>query len=40
MEAALSKLLKQCDGKGAVRGCPIAEFIGGTATQSEKHCHE
>jgi Hg(II)-responsive transcriptional regulator len=33
MESALGSLVARCDGKGALKGCPIAEFIGG-------QCHE
>ncbi len=29
MEGALASLVARCDGKGALKGCPIAEFIGG-----------
>ncbi len=39
MESALGKLVARCDGKGALRGCPIAEFIGGQ-TSNENQCHE
>ncbi len=27
MEKALSHLVKDCDGKGQIKGCPIAEFM-------------
>ena len=29
MEKALSGLITRCDGRGELRGCPIAEFVGG-----------
>ena len=29
MEKALSALITRCDGRGELRGCPIAEFVGG-----------
>lgn len=40
MEKALGNLVKQCDGKGALHGCPIAEFVGGTNAKLKGHCHE
>lgn len=41
MEKALSGLVARCDGKGAVKGCPIAEFVGGQKkTSKEECCHE
>lgn len=42
MERALGSLVARCDGKGALKGCPIAEFIGGTLTlkSTGEPCHE
>ena len=41
MEKSLSGLLTKCDGKGAIKGCPIVEFIGGSdANPNRKNCHE
>lgn len=42
MEQALGSLVAQCDGRGALKGCPIAEFIGNPDSNStpQKHCHE
>lgn len=44
MERALGKLVTECDGQGSLRGCPIAEFLGGedltTTTPNEKSSHE
>ncbi|HWB01464.1 MAG TPA: MerR family transcriptional regulator [Verrucomicrobiales bacterium] len=40
MERALGNLVKQCDGKGELQGCPIAEFVGGKNTQTKGGCHE
>lgn len=41
MERALAGLVTQCDGKGALKGCPIAEFIGGQTPQPKREtCHE
>ncbi|RYD33474.1 MAG: MerR family transcriptional regulator [Verrucomicrobiaceae bacterium] len=48
MESALSRLVSQCDGKGALQGCPIAEFMSGGTPDSistsnpnpPKTCHE
>lgn len=46
MESALSRLVSQCDGKGALQGCPIAEFISGAMPDAastpnpSKTCHE
>ncbi len=42
MENALGSLVARCDGKGALKGCPIAEFIGGGQTSKSKgvSCHE
>lgn len=41
MEGALGSLVAQCDGKGALKGCPIAEFIGGKIPKSKgEKCHE
>lgn len=39
MESALAGLVVRCDGKGALKGCPIAEFIGGHPTPIS-NCHE
>ena len=39
MESALGSLVAQCDGKGALKGCPIAEFIGGRNSNGNQ-CHE
>ena len=48
MESALGRLVSQCDGKGALQGCPIAEFVSGWTPDSispsnpnpPKTCHE
>ena len=42
MERALGSLVTQCDGKGALQGCPIVEFLGGETleTKENTHCHE
>lgn len=40
MERALGGLVTQCDGKGALRGCPIVEFLGGETIEIKEHCHE
>ena len=41
MEKSLSRLVAQCSGKGALRGCPIAEFIGGQNIKPQREtCHE
>lgn len=40
MEKALGNLVKRCDGKGELHGCPIAEFVGATNTKLKGHCHE
>lgn len=41
MEETLSGLLSRCDGKGALKGCPIAGFIGGDTIPQpqEGGCH-
>lgn len=39
METSLSKLLSRCDGKGTLKGCPIAEFIGGTEITEQGGTH-
>ena len=39
MERALGTLVTQCDGKGALKGCPIAGFIGGQKSKPS-NCHE
>ena len=39
MERALGSLVTQCDGKGALKGCPIAGFIGGKKSNLS-NCHE
>ncbi|MEO5714906.1 MAG: MerR family transcriptional regulator [Luteolibacter sp.] len=39
MESALGNLVARCDGKGALKGCPIAEFIGGR-NPNENQYHE
>ncbi|MEO7100335.1 MAG: heavy metal-responsive transcriptional regulator [Luteolibacter sp.] len=39
MESALGSLIAQCDGKGPLKGCPIAEFIGGQTSKGDP-CHE
>ena len=37
MEKALAALVSECDGKGQVKGCPIAEFlVEGQKTQSSE----
>ncbi|MES2709293.1 MAG: MerR family DNA-binding protein [Verrucomicrobiota bacterium] len=40
MERALGGLVAQCDGEGALRGCPIAEFVSGGNLKSKGTCHE
>jgi Hg(II)-responsive transcriptional regulator len=40
MERALGSLVTQCDGKGALQGCPIVEFLGGETVEIKEHCHE
>ncbi len=41
MEKALSGLVTQCDGRGEIKGCPIADFIGGQKILNKKEkCHE
>ena len=41
MEKSLSRLVTQCSGKGALQGCPIAEFIGGQNIKPQgENCHE
>ncbi len=39
MEHSLGNLVAQCDGKGALKGCPIAGFIGGKKSNLS-NCHE
>lgn len=39
MERALGNLVTRCDGKGALKGCPIAEFVGGRKSKGDC-CHE
>lgn len=39
MESALGGLVERCDGKGPLKGCPIAEFVGGESN-TEGCCHE
>ena len=39
MENALGSLVAQCDGKGPLKGCPIAEFIAGQNPKGDP-CHE
>lgn len=41
MEKALGSLVEQCDGTGAIKGCPIIDFIGGKIrTKKQGKCHE
>jgi MerR family copper efflux transcriptional regulator len=41
MEKALSGLVTRCDGRGELKGCPIAEFVGGGCEESNGgNCHE
>jgi MerR family copper efflux transcriptional regulator len=40
MERALSALVDECDGSGPLKGCPIAEFVGGKTNKSIGGCHE
>lgn len=41
MEKALSGLITRCDGRGELKGCPIAEFVGGGSKKSKGgNCHE
>jgi len=37
MELALGKLVTECDGKGPLQGCPIADFV--TGDGKEGCCH-
>jgi len=37
MESALASLVSRCDGKGALHGCPIVDFMGGE--NSKGGCH-
>ncbi len=39
MESALGNLVRQCDGKGPLKGCPIADFIEGHNSNGNQ-CHE
>lgn len=40
MEQALGALVHRCDGKGALQGCPIVEFLGSKNHTEGGHCHE
>ena len=41
MERILSGLVGRCDGRGELKGCPIADFVGGEIPTSKKgDCHE
>ena len=40
MERALGSLVHRCDGKGALQGCPIVEFLGSNPQPTGDHCHE
>jgi MerR family copper efflux transcriptional regulator len=40
MERALGKLVSDCDGKGAMKGCPIVEFVAGGNSNGKGGCHE
>ncbi|MBX3743540.1 MAG: heavy metal-responsive transcriptional regulator [Akkermansiaceae bacterium] len=40
MEQALGALIGKCDGKGPLKGCPIAEFVGNKNHQAKGGCHE
>lgn len=41
MERALSGLVRRCDGRGGLAGCPIAEFMGGAPSHiTGGACHE
>lgn len=44
MEKALSGLVARCDGRGALKGCPIADFVAGEpccpTTAEGGSCHE
>ena len=41
MERALSGLVGRCDGRGELKGCPIADFVSGEiSTPQPINCHE
>lgn len=40
MERALGKLVTDCDGVGAMKGCPIVEFVAGESSNQKGGCHE
>ncbi len=40
MEQALGALVDRCNGKGALHGCPIAEFLGSKNHPTGDPCHE
>lgn len=41
MEKALSALVNQCDGRGELKGCPIADFVVSQPTITKGgNCHE
>lgn len=41
MECTLAGLVQQCDGRGALKGCPIADFVSGhTKPTQGGPCHE
>jgi DNA-binding transcriptional MerR regulator len=41
MAETLGGLVSRCDGKGALRGCPIADFVSGEfSTPTPTPCHE
>lgn len=40
MERALGSLVAQCDGQGALQGCPIVEFVAGKNLKLKVNRHE
>lgn len=40
MERALGSLVAQCDGQGALKGCPIVEFVAEKNSKLKVNCHE
>jgi Hg(II)-responsive transcriptional regulator len=40
MERALGSLVHRCDGKGALKGCPIVEFLDSNHHPIGDQCHE
>lgn len=40
MAETLGGLVSRCDGKGALRGCPISDFVSGEFLNHNGKCHE